>query len=56
MIFFVDISESWLIVSEHKYFLSVEKLWFHSMPKLNNFIYFKSNAIFEIALDFWRNI
>ena len=41
--------ESWLTVSEHKYFPSVEKLWFQSMPKLDNFIYCKSDTILEIA-------
>ena len=30
----------------------VEKLRFHSMPRLDNFIYFKSSAIFETAFDF----
>ena len=29
-----------------------EKLLFHFMRKLDNLIYFRSNAIFEIALDF----
>ena len=35
---------------------SVEKLQFHSMLKLNNFIYFKYKAMFEIALDLKTNI
>ena len=36
--------------------VNVQKLWFHSMPRLNNFIYLKSKAMFEISFDLTKQI
>ena len=52
MTFFVDISREPTDRVRTQFFFGVKKIRrFNSMPKLDDFLYFKSNAIFEIALD-----